>query len=280
MRVDRIGGACAVLLATAVGCTKDATQLIVVVDSDLLVPEELEAVRAAVADAPGAPPRDTQDFPLFADPLPFSFGVVPNEDGDAEVLIALAAIGPRGSMLFEERAVTEFVEEKTLRLRMDLRASCVADPGPCEEPERIDPSSLDEVEPGDELDGHMKLRPRNDAGVQGDAGSSDSGVMPADAGAMDAEPMDAAPDAGAMDAAPMDAAPMDAAPGEIDPSCTTTTDCDQPNKCPPDALDCVCRQTPQGMNCVPTCTANDPCPQPPDGPMLRCDLNMGLCVPA
>jgi hypothetical protein len=281
MRVDRLGGACAVLLAAAIGCTKDATQIIVVVDSDLRVGEEITVVRAAVVDTPGAPPRDTQDFRMELR-FPFSFGVVPNEEGDDEVLIVLEARGPIDDgpegTLFEQRTLTSFIEEKTLLLEVDLLASCLTascdPPDTCREgrcqPELYDSSLLEEVEPGDELVDHMRPRPR-DAGVAADSGVPDSGVP--DSGN---DPMDASV---AMDAAVV----MDsgvAADSGMGPGCSTTPDCDQPGKCPPNAQDCICLDTMMGMNCVPTCSAsNTSCPVLGNGQATRCDTNMMICVP-
>jgi hypothetical protein len=207
------------------------------------------------------------------------------------VVIVLAALGPSGP-LFDQRAVTRFQEGKTLLLPMVLLASC-RDVLPCDTPaetcrqgacgsDRYD--SLDEVVPGEEREAVQRPPMRlSDAGVDGGVVDAARPDATADAGGFpDAMPPDTGvvrdamvPDMGiAMDAT----VPPDS--GMTGPAtCVVTTDCDLQGACPPDAQDCVCRQTPQGMVCVPTCSAADPsCPMPPMG-TFRCDTVMGVCVP-
>ncbi|MBI2373762.1 MAG: hypothetical protein HYV07_07175 [Deltaproteobacteria bacterium] len=166
-------------------CISDATQLVVVVDSDLSVPDDLSRVRASVRDAagaliaehtftlsgPSAPPPGT-----FA--LPLSFGVVPKEGASEEVLVALEAIGP-SDVLFTRAHRTSFVANEARRLLMFLSQRCVTEScvsgSTCTETgcssERVDPATLPGVVPGTELEGLP------DAGsLEGpDAGPTDSG---------------------------------------------------------------------------------------------------------
>jgi Tol biopolymer transport system component len=162
------------LLALALGaCTKDPTQLVVFVETDLAVPGELIEVHAVVLDDQGGTASEHR-FPTGELGLPFSFGVTPRDGPkDQRVTVELEAIGPTGS-LFVRRAVTQFKEEKTLLLRMFLAKRCegvTCEPGltctqlGCED-EVVPSSSLVEIEPGDErrLDGGVVVH--EDAGVE------------------------------------------------------------------------------------------------------------------
>ncbi len=173
----------ALLLA---GCLSDATQLVVVVDSDLAVPAELARARASLRDQSALISENT--FTLAAEDgvappgsfqLPLSFGVVPQGDPESEVQIVVEAIGA-SDVLFSRSARTHFVESETRRLVMFLARRCTtetcAEGSTCTEngctPELVDPTLLALVEPGSELEGLP------DAGVR-DAEPDDSGPLDA-----------------------------------------------------------------------------------------------------
>src|SRR5687768_4072161 len=142
----------AVLLAIVLaGCTKDPTQIVVRVDSDLGA--QLTPIRAIVRDDQGGISAEH----MFPAEVPFSFGVAPKEGPlDQMVIIELESAVSR-------RAVTRFVPDKTLLLPMFLAKSCIG--VSCKEGETCtergcesdEVTGLSEIEPGDEA--------RFDAGV-------------------------------------------------------------------------------------------------------------------
>lgn len=54
-------------------------------------------------------------------------------------------------------------------------------------------------------------------------------------------------------------------------SCSTIgSEAECTNGCPPDALGCICDDTPQGNFCAPTCDIADDCPSGPGGSTMAC----------
>lgn len=114
--------ALAVSLLLAGGC-QEATQLVVVVDSDLEPGVEIVAVEVSVF----AGGNDARRFDLQAAPLPFSFGVVPSTAGaSGPVRVVATAIGPAGERLCSLTRDTRFVPGQTLRLEMPLARACTS----------------------------------------------------------------------------------------------------------------------------------------------------------
>lgn len=115
----------------------ELTELLVVVDSDLSVPGELDGVRvtATGAEAMSAAGAITSD-----EPLPRTVGIVHREGmlGPVEVTV----VGTQGGDdVVQARVTTSFVQGKTLVLPVFLSRRC-ADPQACVLD--VDPSSLDE----------------------------------------------------------------------------------------------------------------------------------------
>lgn len=68
----------------------------------------------------------------------------------------------------------------------------------------------------------------------------------------------------------------DVPPGPV--SCTIEADCGQQGACPQGATKgCTCATTPDGKLCVPLCSTDNDCPQPP-GQTLTC-AEEGICIP-
>jgi len=112
-------------------------------------------------------------------------------------------------------------------------------------------------------DGGMMMPPRGDGGMppRGDGGMpprGDGGMMPP----RDGGTMMAPADGGGMMMGPQ--------------SCQMESECT--NACPPGSMGCTCANSPMGMICVPTCQNDNDCPSGPMG-QLRCETNMGICVP-
>ncbi len=265
------------LAALFAACSKDATQIVVVVDSDMAVPSELAAVRAIVrweGEAGAAERRFDLSGAALGEQtwaLPISFGVGAAADVTRGVTIEVHAIGPAGGTRFVRRAVTGFRENQTLLLPMFLARGCRPDicrgTDTCTEvgcvPEQIDPSTLLVVQPGTEFE----FPTRTDGGLGPDAGvPTDSGVHPDAAVGRDAD----------VDA---DAAPSDG--GEVGP-CST-----QPNgaRCGPGLMRCcggVCVDTDStanacGEGCL-DCGPNAECSGGTCGctdPLANCDAEPG-----
>lgn len=227
--------ASAALLVALAACSRQPTQLVVIVDSDLEVPATLSAVRAVVRDDAGAELL-AHTFVLAAasgagsgTALPISFGLAPPGDDDARrVTLDLEALDAASNVLFTRRTITGFVSGKSLVLPIFLSGQCrslTCDGGltctelGCAAPE-IDPGTLCE-DGADRCAGPSG--PATDAGAR-DALSPDAGdrldatgpdVAPGDrVDPADVAPIDAADagveDLGIEDAEPEDALPVDA----------------------------------------------------------------------
>jgi hypothetical protein len=169
------------LLASALagaGCSRPATQLVVVVESDLAVPAEVVSVRARVRPLEAAVAREPYTFALTGEgsvALPFSFGVVP-PDGDARrrVELAVDALDAAGEVVVTRLVRTGFLRDQSLRVPIFLASSCrdvvcapdlSCDRGECV-PAEVAPETLVPITPGEEL---------ADAGPAADAARRDAG---------------------------------------------------------------------------------------------------------
>ena len=114
-----------VLCSAVLGCGGDAepvTELLVVVDSDLPVPAELDAVRVEVTGAMAASATGSLTGP-GATPLPRTVGLV--HRGGALGPIEVNVVGTRGGTeVIRARAITSFVSGRTLILPMMLARTC------------------------------------------------------------------------------------------------------------------------------------------------------------
>lgn len=73
---------------------------------------------------------------------------------------------------------------------------------------------------------------------------------------------------------------QEGAQGGMEPmSCASDEDCGE-QACPPEALDCVCAETPTGdAICVPGCVSDSDCPAGPQGEAMICESEQLVCVP-
>lgn len=177
----RIATACVAFFALAsAGCTRPATQLVVVVSSDLSVPADVVSVRAHVRplDAPSEA-GGVRTFALDGEgtlELPFSFGAVPpGGDPTRRVEISVDALDATEAVVVTRLVRTGFLPGQALRLPVFLAAGCrgrvcgpdlVCDRGECVSPD-LPPESLSPVRPGAEL---------LDAGPAADVGAIDAGA--------------------------------------------------------------------------------------------------------
>lgn len=178
------------VVCVVVGCTEPATQLVVVVDSDL-APADRVTIRAIARpdddpDDPGAESTfdivDTPGPATFV--LPLSFGVVPpGGDSTRGVDVRVEARNASEQVTVERLARTGFVRAHTLQLPMFLAQACrgiacpdgqTCDQGVCVSAE-VPPETLREVEPGAELRDAGRGR---DGGTAPDASSSSCVPVP------------------------------------------------------------------------------------------------------
>lgn len=211
---SRIGAVLAILASLALfagaaaGCTSPATQLVVVVDTDLAIPGEVDQVSVTVEGPSGA--METERSTLAdRSRLPLTLGVSPS--GDALGPITVTAMGRHVGTLvvLREHRVT-LVRGETRMLVMHLSAECVGASAPsCDDTETCTDRGCEAVEvDATRLPAWTGTPPSlRDAGPSPDGGRSDGGR--GDAGA-------------------------DAAAG-----CSTADDCNDGNPCTDD----VCTAT-------------------------------------
>jgi len=169
-------------LASPLGaCSADPlTELVVVVQSDMTIPDEFNGFRVVVTGHDGDVATDRYFF-LGEEPgkvlLPADFGVMPR-GGDASRRVTVEVWATEsGADLFSTRAITGFVEGKTLRLDMFLARRCLSEAKECKPnetcrvqgcvPPEIDPAELPEFDP-DQPSNHGEdswLLPARNAGA-------------------------------------------------------------------------------------------------------------------
>ena len=112
------------LFALATACSNSATQLVLVLESDLSVPDELAQVNVLVQSSEYQPLWKNEFVVETADDVPFSFGIE-GSSGDAnELTIDLYAIDAAGKTNTTRRAVVSLIENKSLVLKLSLAQNC------------------------------------------------------------------------------------------------------------------------------------------------------------
>ncbi|MEM9072039.1 MAG: hypothetical protein AAGE52_26270 [Myxococcota bacterium] len=133
------------LLLLAASCGGDLTELVLVLDTDLMVPSELELIDLRIEGPTGEPVVDTRvDFRREDAPtLPLSLGLV--LDGSDPDPVVVTARGTTTTGTIERTIVTSFVRNSSRALPLRLQASCegqvcdasmtCGDSGECESPD-------------------------------------------------------------------------------------------------------------------------------------------------
>jgi hypothetical protein len=196
------------VVAVSGGCPAAETQLVVVTETDLSIPDEIDAFELVVEGSSGRMVSEQESLASGGAPAPpFTVGLIP--EGDVLGPITITARGTRSGLeVVRVSARTSFVhgESRMLRLMLErvcrgisceLDETCVQ--GGCVSSE-VDSSNLPPWE------GEI---PAFDAGSRPVDGGRDAGGT--DAGELDASPPDAGPDAGRLDAGPVDAGMIDGA---------------------------------------------------------------------
>jgi hypothetical protein len=112
------------LLAALGGCTGPRTEVLVVVDTDLRVPEELDEVRIDLL-GPGGEPRRAQGSVETAADLPKTLGIVDATNREMRSVHVTVTGLRRGANVVQRRAEFVFVPTETRILRIDLLRACV-----------------------------------------------------------------------------------------------------------------------------------------------------------
>lgn len=171
-----------VLAASLFGCTTARTEILVVTDTDLAVPSELDAFRVEVTGPGGAMQASTARFGP-GDPLPpRTLGLVYDQGrlGPYRVRVQGAH---HGGVILERVAKVAFQRGTTLVLRVDLTRDCVGVSCNAEEtcaagvcrPVLVGPDELTPFE--GQLPGSDAAVPIADGGSRFDAGSIDGGEI-------------------------------------------------------------------------------------------------------
>lgn len=125
-----------VLLASfGLACSGELTELFVVVDSDLAVPSELDAVRVTTQSMSAGGALTNEN------PLPRTVGIV-HRGGESYGPIVITVTGAQdGVEVVRARVTTAFVPGRTLVLPIVLERRCIAQPDACVY--EVDPYTLD-----------------------------------------------------------------------------------------------------------------------------------------
>jgi hypothetical protein len=250
-RPGALATACALAaLAVAPACGGELTEIVVVVDTDLQAPSEVDEILVQVIGPSGLTKQARRRLGPEA-ALPVTLGLVPSGDEAPPVTIEATARRMDATVVATE-VRTSFLRGRRLLVRMTLLSTCVPVQPTCGADETcrdgrceaaaVDPATL----PG--FDGQVTrvvdagppdLPVTEDAGSDG--GAEDAG--PGDAGVEDAGPEDGGSADGATgDAGPEDGGGRDAA----GPGCTSDIDCLDRNPCTDGVCDLAsgrCTQT-------------------------------------
>jgi hypothetical protein len=122
---DARSSVCSLLAALALpgcGCGGDVTQIVVVVDSDLVAPDEIARIEVHVE----GPTMDADAVGSLGgcDDLPVTVALVPGSDAAGPIRIEAVGIGPTAGGV-SQAFVTEFVPGESRMLRIELSRSCL-----------------------------------------------------------------------------------------------------------------------------------------------------------
>jgi hypothetical protein len=219
-------------VATLAGCAGEPdklTQIVVVVDSDLPVPDQLDALQIEVTGVKEMRPIDAR---LDAEHgLPRTLGIV--YSGGPLGPVRVSARGSHGGeMIVERMAEVFFARDRTLKLQLPLTRACRDEKPECESDQTCDQGScvaaaVAQLPMFDGNDGPFL----SDAGATADAGSEPAaGSGGGGDGGRSAPKPDAGPDAGArpmgctIDRPKNGASFYEEEPVDFEGSCTTGED--------------------------------------------------------
>lgn len=165
--------------------TNPATQIVVSIDSDLVVGTELGRVEAEVAKEDGTRTGAKHTFKLSGtSALPVSFGV--QKQTANRFLLIVKGFSPAGAEVIEQRVIAEFAADKSVLLQVFLGRGCFnkgcpgeqtcTGEGQCAAPRVA--RNLPTVEPGAEPGGDDPGPSSNNGGDDGDGGANGGANAP------------------------------------------------------------------------------------------------------
>jgi len=124
----RVGLALSLSLMSATGCRDDLSEVVLVVDSDLIVPTEVEGFDLAIAPGPIAPPLGLTFFVPPISGFPLSVGFVSQSETTSFSfvvrLFANVAMMPPEIVVSRTVSDVRFVSGETVMLRLTLPRVC------------------------------------------------------------------------------------------------------------------------------------------------------------
>ena len=162
------------LVAGTTSCTSPLTEVLVVIDSDLAIPAELDELRIDLIGPDASLKRSLGRLSGVRD-LPRTLGVVHRGGALGPVNITVTGLA-NGTSVVQRRASFSFVSGEVRILRLDLLRQCVG--VRCDSTQSCGPAGCAPIEVADE-----RLLPYDESLVgRRDAGMADSGGTDADAG--------------------------------------------------------------------------------------------------
>jgi hypothetical protein len=245
-RTARLFGWVSMAFATVfTGCADPLTEMVVVVDSDLRVPEEVDEIVVQASGSSGLS-QDARAMLVGSEArgLPVSVALVPANGGAGPVTVRALA-RRAGTTVLAHEVRTSFLAGRRLLLRIDLLRACIAVAATCDGRERCVAGACvaGDVHPATLPAFDGAVPPRRDLGVPPPDASEDANAGDA---SDDASADDAGDDASASDAGPDTEAAVDGgdpADGSSPPDTETDAGDDAGTPCTSDT-ECALRGNP------------------------------------
>lgn len=113
------------ILCAALGCdpADDATEVVLVVDSDLATPDELDAIQVTVTDPLGNTMSSRADLGVGEARLPRTVGILNDTQRLGPYTVDVRAV-KNSAIIVRRRAVFSFERDRIRRLRINLLRAC------------------------------------------------------------------------------------------------------------------------------------------------------------
>lgn len=121
----RLSISLAILCATTLGCdpADEVTEVVLVVDSDLATPDELDAIQVTVTDPLGNTMNSRADLGVGEARLPRALGILNDTQRLGPFTVDVRGV-KNSAIIVRRRAVFSFVRDRIRRLRVSLSAAC------------------------------------------------------------------------------------------------------------------------------------------------------------
>ncbi len=159
----------------ALACGTPRTEVLVVIDTNLEVPGELDRVRVDLI-GPGGEPRTSEGFVRGPEDLPLTVGLVDERHAAREVRVTVTGLRNDANVI-QRRAVFAFVPHETRILRIDLLRECVGVGCPSDQTCGENGCRPIEVTPQELVPYDPAAVARRDGGAQPDGSTTDGGCV-------------------------------------------------------------------------------------------------------